>query len=106
MQQFGTHFERYYNIRRVAIKAVTLDKEHSIHQDFWAFLKAKGFQGDELSVTKNDLQDYAVKQFENKDIKSNTARNKVYVLKHFYKEAVFTRLDFKQSLDRYPFTEG
>ena len=85
---FGIHFERYYKIRRVALKAVTLDKEYLAHQEFWNFLKARNFKGDELSVVRKDLQDYAAKQFKNKAIKSNTARNKIYVLKHFYHEAV------------------
>ena len=85
---FGVHFERYYKIRRVAVKEASVQTEYTHHQEFWSFLKARGFEGDELNVTKKDLQDYAAHQFQDQSIKSNTARNKISFLKYFYREAI------------------
>lgn len=88
MSQFGLHFERYFQIRIVSVVEKTLQRERELHKQFWEYLKRKKFKGHELDVKRKDLQDYAEYQFSRKDIQRNTARNKVYVLKHFYVEAV------------------
>jgi integrase/recombinase XerD len=86
--QFGKHFDRYCAIRKAEnLSTDSLQREYETHLHLWRYLKAEGFQGDELAVTKEMIQAYAKGVFQDPDLKHNTARNRIYRLRHFYREA-------------------
>ena len=86
-QQFGHHFERYAELRKVELNERSLETERDINKSLWKYLLMMNFQGDELEVTREDLMRYAEFTFKRKDLKRNSAIHLVRVLKNFYNEA-------------------
>ena len=87
-KQFGEHFERYLLIRRARnISESTLRNEKKQHRLFWKFLESCQFQGDELSVRRKEIEQYALDVNSNTETKANTKRTRLSYLKYFYREA-------------------
>lgn len=87
-ENFGHAFEQYLKIRRAAnIAHTSLDRESEAHRFFWNWLSGEGFDGNELTVTRDHLLSYAEALHSRRDLHPNTARNKLYILTHFYREA-------------------
>ncbi len=87
-ENFGHAFSQYLKIRRAAGLAETsLERESEAHRCFWRWLSEQGFDGHELAVTREHFQAYAEALHCRRDLHPNTARNKLYSLTHFYREA-------------------
>lgn len=80
--------KRYFEMRSKVMRPRSLEGDLHAHRCFWEYLEETGFEGDELSVTREVLKKYAEHVFSNEKLSSNTARNRIYKLKHFYNEAV------------------
>lgn len=87
--QFGDHFEKYLNLRRaMGIKEISIGVDRDYHRNLWVFLQSIGFIGDELDVTKKEVQLYAEYTYGRADLNHNSALAKVRCLRTFYREAV------------------
>lgn len=87
-KQFGHHFERYRKLRLISVKEKTVEREEEAHTILWNHLTEWGFEGDELTVKKEDLQRYAETIFRLEHLANNSKRSLISLLKSFYDEAV------------------
>jgi integrase/recombinase XerD len=85
--QFGKHYERYAKLRSLQLTERSMETERDAQKSLWKYLVSIGFEGDELAVTREVLQDYAEHLFSRKDLKRNTGIHLVQMLKSFYTEA-------------------
>ncbi len=89
MSEFGQYFEKYLNLRRVAqINESTLNREIIGMDLLINFLRAEGFEGNELEVTHQDALKFSQYINEKKTLKNNSKLHHLQMCRYFFKEAV------------------
>lgn len=100
--QFGEHFERYREIRKVSVSDATLRSEYFTHRDLWRYLTKKGCTKNELELESSDLLDYAKYVNSLEGISQNTRSQKIGKLRPFYTESINQQWIYVNPMTRIP----